>query len=62
METYSHAFFTWASPVSYYNSTYYGREFFAVSHALIFLIMAALLVRRIRGRDREPAAPTGKGS
>jgi len=52
---------TWSSPVSYYNSAYYGREFFAVSHALIFLIMAALLVRRIRARDRGPAAPPGKG-
>ncbi len=53
---------TWSSPVSYYNSAYYGREFFAVSHALIFLIMAGLLVRRIRRRDEKPAAPTGKGS
>jgi len=53
---------TWSSPVSYYNSAYYGREFFAVSHALIFLIMAALLVRRIRGRRKEPAAPPDKGS
>ncbi|MDQ4127444.1 MAG: metal-dependent hydrolase [Actinomycetota bacterium] len=53
---------TWSSPVSYYNSAYYGREFFAVSHALIFLIMAALLVRRIRGRDDDSSNLQGKGS
>ena len=53
---------TWSSPVSYYNSAYYGREFFAISHALIFLIMAALLVRRIRARDEKPAGGADEAS
>ncbi|MGH3148215.1 MAG: metal-dependent hydrolase [Rubrobacter sp.] len=53
---------TWSSPVSYYNSDYYGNEFFMVSHALILVIMGFLLVRRIWGRDEEPAGPHGKGS
>ncbi len=53
---------TWSSPVSYYNSAYYGRQFFAISHTLILVIMGALLVRRIRGHGRESDAPTGKDS
>ena len=36
----------WSSPISYYNSNSYGREFFFISHALILLTMAGLLVRR----------------
>lgn len=51
---------TWSNSVSYYNSAYYGREFFAISHALIFLIMGTLLIRRLRRRRSEPG-PTGKG-
>ncbi len=47
---------TWPSPVSYYNSAYYGREFFAISRALPCLIMAALLVRRLRRRRKEAAS------
>jgi len=44
----------WSSPVSYYNSLYYGREFFIVSHALMLLIAAWLLFKRITGRKRKP--------
>ena len=40
----------WSSPVSYYNSLYYGREFFAVSHALILLTMLWLFFKRRRAR------------
>lgn len=40
----------WSSPISYYNSNYYGREFFFVSHALILLTMAGLLIRRLTNR------------
>lgn len=53
---------TWASPVSYYNSAYYGDEFFMVSHGLMFLIIVVLLIRRIRARDENPASSPGKGS
>jgi membrane-bound metal-dependent hydrolase YbcI (DUF457 family) len=42
----------WSSPVSYYNSLYYGREFFAISHGLMLLIVLWLLVKRIVGRRR----------
>ena len=45
----------WSSPVSYYNPNYYGREFFFISHVLLLLTMAALLVRRIRGRKKRGA-------
>jgi hypothetical protein len=31
---------TWASPGSYYNNAYTGRGFFAISYALVLLIMA----------------------
>ncbi|MGB3683067.1 MAG: metal-dependent hydrolase [Rubrobacteraceae bacterium] len=44
----------WSSPVSYYNSAYYGQEFFVVSHGFMFLIFAALLAKRLRGR-KDPA-------
>ncbi len=44
----------WASPVSYYNPRYYGREFMLVSHASMLVIMAVLLRRRLReGRGRK---------
>jgi len=42
----------WSSPVSYYNPLYYGQEFFAISHALILLTMAALLIHRMRRRGK----------
>lgn len=38
----------WSSPVSYYNSLYYGQEFFLASHGLMALIAAWLLIKRIR--------------
>lgn len=41
---------TWSSPVSYYNSAYYGRQFFVVNHVLMLLTMALLLVARLRRR------------
>ncbi len=40
----------WASPVSYYNPRYYGREFMLVSHASMLVVMAVLLRRRLRER------------
>ena len=42
----------WSSPVSYYNPLYYGREFMLVEHVSMLAIMAGLLVRRLRGRER----------
>jgi len=42
----------WSSPVSYYNSSYYGREFFFVSHGLMLGIVAWLLVKRIPARRK----------
>ena len=45
----------WSSPVSYYNSAYYGQEFFIVSHGLMFLIIVGLLVKRLRGRGKPRA-------
>ena len=39
---------TWASPVSYYNSAYYGREFFLANHVLMLLTMSAVLISRFR--------------
>lgn len=42
----------WSSPVSYYNSAYFGEEFFIASHTLMFLILVALLVKRLRGRKK----------
>ncbi len=50
----------WSSPVSYYDPLYYGNEFFAISHALILLTMAALLVLRMRRRDKEPKTTSSK--
>ena len=48
----------WSSPVSYYNSSYYGREFFFVSHALMLLTIAWLLVKRLPARrKRSDGAP-----
>jgi membrane-bound metal-dependent hydrolase YbcI (DUF457 family) len=44
----------WSSPVSYYNSSYYGREFFFVSHGLMLLIIAWLLVKRIPTTRKRP--------
>ncbi|CAN5594073.1 MAG: metal-dependent hydrolase [Rubrobacter sp.] len=43
---------TWASPVSYYNSAYYGQEFFLANHGLMLLTMVVLLVARLRGRRK----------
>ena len=40
----------WSSPVSYYNSRYYGREFMLVSHASMLAIVTVLSVRRLRDR------------
>ena len=42
----------WSSPGSYYNPLYYGRELMLVEHASMLAIMAGLLVRRLRGRER----------
>lgn len=42
----------WSSPVSYYNSAYFGQEFFIASHGLMFLIIVTLLAKRLRGRER----------
>lgn len=39
---------TWASPVSYYNSAYYGRQFFLANHGLMLLTIVALLIARLR--------------
>lgn len=47
----------WSSPVSYYNSLYYGREFFAVSHGLMLLIASWLLIKRIVSRKKTPKVP-----
>ena len=46
---------TWSSPVSYYDSAYYGREFFLANHGMMLLTMLALLVARIRGRKKTVA-------
>lgn len=43
----------WSSPVSYYNSAYYGQEFFIASHGLMFLTVIVLLVKRLRGRGKQ---------
>jgi len=50
----------WSSPVSYYDPLYYGNEFFAISHALILLTMAALLVRRMRRQYKGPKTTSSK--
>lgn len=42
----------WSSPVSYYNSLYYGREFFAINHGLMLLIIVGLFIRRLLGWNR----------
>lgn len=42
----------WSSPVSYYNSAYYGQEFFIASHGLMLLVVVALLVKRLRRRGK----------
>jgi len=47
---------TWASSVSYYNSEYYGREFFAINHVLMLLTIVVLLVRRMRKKPSNPGA------
>ncbi len=44
----------WSSPVSYYNPLYYGREFFAISHGLMLLIILWLLLKRVMGRTSVP--------
>lgn len=43
---------TWASPVSYYNDAYYGRQFFLANHGLMLLTMALLLVARLRRKEK----------
>lgn len=50
----------WSSPVSYYNSSYHGRVFFFVSHGLMLLIVAWLLVKRIPARPKRPEGAAGK--
>ena len=45
----------WSSPISYYNSNYYGRQFFFVSHALMLSTMAGLLILRLRRRKGSSA-------
>ncbi len=50
----------WSSPVSYYDSDYYGREFSLVSNGVAVGIMALLLIRRI-ARRREGKAPKADG-
>ena len=49
---------TWSSPISYYNSAYHGRAFFGEPRAHL-PDHGALLVRRLRRRQRE-ADPIGK--
>ncbi len=49
---------TWASPVSYYNSAYHGREFFLVNHGLMLLTMTGLLVARLRRRGKASGGET----
>ncbi len=51
----------WSSPVSYYNPLYYGREFFAISHGLMLLIVLWLFVKRIVGRGRHSKESANKG-
>ena len=51
----------WSSPVSYYNSLYYGREFFAISHGLMLLIVLWLLLKRIMGRRDAPKGSAREG-
>ncbi len=51
----------WSSPVSYYNPLYYGREFFAISHGLILLIILWLVIKRIMGRGRRSKQSATKG-
>ena len=50
----------WSSPVSYYNPLYYGREFFAISHGLMLLIVLWLLLKRIMGRRDVPKGSAGE--
>jgi len=49
----------WSSPVSYYNPLYYGREFFAVSHGLMLLVVSWLLLKRVVSRGKAPKVPPG---
>jgi len=51
----------WSSPVSYYNSSYYGREFFFVSHGLMLLTIAWLLVKRLPARRKQSDGAPDKG-
>ena len=51
----------WSSPVSYYNSSYYGREFFFVSHGLMLLTIAWLLVKRLPARRKRSDGAPDKG-
>ena len=53
---------TWNSPVSYYDPLHYGREFFLISHALMLLIVAALLLRRLRQCGKQSQKPAGMNS
>ena len=49
----------WSSPVSYYNPLYYGREFFAVSHGLVLIIVSWLLLKRVVSRRKALKVPPG---
>lgn len=42
----------WSSPVSYYDSEYYGREFFLVEHGAIAATMLLLAFKRLRRKVR----------
>ncbi len=45
----------WSSPVSYYNSDYYGREFSLISNGAAFAIIVLLLMKRIVKRGETPS-------
>lgn len=53
----------WSSPVSYYNSDYYGREFSLIVNGLAFTIIVLLLIKRVvKSRERSSAGGSGKAS
>lgn len=42
----------WSSPVSYYNSAYYGTEFQLVNNSLMLFLVVLLLILRLRRRSK----------
>jgi membrane-bound metal-dependent hydrolase YbcI (DUF457 family) len=52
---------TWSSPISYYDPSYYGREFFVVEHGLMLFISSWLLLKRISGRGGKSGGPASEG-